>query len=42
MNLKPGEEIGEETHKADQVLVCVAGKGEAVLDGEHSPFTVAM
>jgi mannose-6-phosphate isomerase-like protein (cupin superfamily) len=39
MSLKPGEEIGEEIHKADQIIVCVAGEGEAVLNGEHSALT---
>lgn len=39
MNLKPGEEIGEEIHKADQIIVCVAGQGEAVLNGERSALS---
>ncbi len=39
MSLKPNEEIGEETHKADQIIVCVDGEGEAVLNGEHSPIS---
>ncbi|MDQ3908252.1 MAG: cupin domain-containing protein [Acidobacteriota bacterium] len=35
MSLKPGEEIGEETHDGvDQVLMFVEGEGEAVLAGE--------
>jgi mannose-6-phosphate isomerase-like protein (cupin superfamily) len=34
MSLKPGEEIGLETHeKADQILYAVAGKGVAILAG---------
>jgi mannose-6-phosphate isomerase-like protein (cupin superfamily) len=37
MSIEPGEEIGEETHEVDQVLVFVKGEGEAVLDGERSP-----
>jgi mannose-6-phosphate isomerase-like protein (cupin superfamily) len=37
MSIEPGDEIGEETHHVDQVLVFVAGEGEAVLDGEKSP-----
>jgi mannose-6-phosphate isomerase-like protein (cupin superfamily) len=36
MSVEPGDDIGEETHKVDQVLVFVAGSGEAVLDGEKS------
>jgi mannose-6-phosphate isomerase-like protein (cupin superfamily) len=35
MSVEPGDEIGEETHEVDQVLVFVKGKGEAVLDGER-------
>ena len=37
MSLKPGEDIGEETHKVDQILVFVQGFGEAVLNGVKSP-----
>ena len=36
MSVEPGDDIGEETHKVDQVLVFVAGSGEAVLNGEKS------
>lgn len=36
MSIQPGEDIGEETHHVDQVLVFVAGTGEAVLNGEKS------
>ena len=37
MSIPPGEEIGEETHHGvDQVLVFVAGTGDAVLDGAAS------
>lgn len=36
MNLKPGEDIGEEVHQLDQFIRCEAGNGRAVLDGvEH-------
>jgi len=36
MSLKPGEDIGEETHTLDQFIRIEAGKGKAVLDGvEH-------
>ena len=35
MSLKPGEDIGEETHTdTDQLLFVVKGEGEAVLDGQ--------
>ena len=38
MALKPGEEIGEETHEGiDQILAFVEGEGEAVLEGERRP-----
>jgi mannose-6-phosphate isomerase-like protein (cupin superfamily) len=36
MSVEPGDDIGEETHDVDQVLVFVAGQGEAVLNGERS------
>lgn len=39
MSIPPGGEIGEETHgHVDQVLVFVAGAGEAVLEGERTPI----
>lgn len=34
MNLKPSEEIGEETHTLDQFIRVERGEGEAVLNGE--------
>jgi mannose-6-phosphate isomerase-like protein (cupin superfamily) len=38
MSIPPGGEIGEETHDhVDQVLVFVAGDGEAILEGRRSP-----
>jgi mannose-6-phosphate isomerase-like protein (cupin superfamily) len=38
MSITPGGEIGEETHDhVEQVLVFVAGAGEAVLEGERTP-----
>jgi mannose-6-phosphate isomerase-like protein (cupin superfamily) len=38
MSVPPGGEIGEETHDhVDQVLIFVAGVGEAILDGERTP-----
>lgn len=36
MSVQPGDDIGEETHKVDQILVFVAGTGEAVLNGQRS------
>jgi mannose-6-phosphate isomerase-like protein (cupin superfamily) len=36
MSIEPGDEIGEETHKVDQVLVFVQGQGHAVLNGKKS------
>ena len=36
MSLKQGEDIGEETHRADQTTYFVAGKGSAVLDGRST------
>lgn len=34
MNLKPGEDIGAETHKLDQFIRCEEGTGKAVLNGK--------
>lgn len=40
MSIKPGEDIGEETHPDnDQVLYLVAGSGKAVLDHEESDYS---
>lgn len=36
MNIKPGDEIGEEVHKLDQFLRFEKGNGKAVLDGVES------
>lgn len=36
MSLLPGEEIGMETHRADQTTFFVAGTGEAIIDGAKS------
>ena len=33
MSLAPGEDIGEETHRADQTTFFVEGHGRAVVDG---------
>jgi mannose-6-phosphate isomerase-like protein (cupin superfamily) len=40
MTIPPGGEIGDEVHPdTDQVLAFVDGRGEAVLDGQHSAVT---
>lgn len=36
MSLKPGEDIGEETHCADQTTYFVKGTGGAVIDGRSN------
>lgn len=39
MTIPPGEDIGDEVHPdTDQVLIFVAGKGGAVLDGKRRAF----
>jgi mannose-6-phosphate isomerase-like protein (cupin superfamily) len=38
MALKPGEEIGAEVHKLDQLFRLEEGMGEAVLDGIRTPI----
>ena len=35
MSIEPGDDIGEETHDADQTTFFVSGEGSAVIDG-HS------
>ena len=41
MNVNPGEDIGLETHpNEDQVLYLVSGKGEVLLNGQKSEFSV--
>lgn len=39
MNIQPGDDIGEETHDADQTTFFVSGTGEAVLDGKRTKVT---
>lgn len=34
MSVQPGDEIGEEAHEVDQLLIFVDGNGEAVLNGK--------
>ncbi len=36
MHIPPGEDIGEETHDADQTTFFVSGDGQVVIDGAHS------
>jgi mannose-6-phosphate isomerase-like protein (cupin superfamily) len=36
MSIPAGEDIGEETHRADQTTFFVSGQGEAVVDGSSS------
>ena len=39
MCIAPGEEIGEEVHHGvDQILFLVEGEGQAILEGETTPF----
>ena len=38
MSLRPGEEIGAEVHKVDQILYVVDGDGKVVLDGVDKEF----
>lgn len=43
MTLKPGEEIGMETHeKGDQFIRVEAGEGEAILDGDVTALSDGM
>ena len=39
MSIPPGEDIGEETHDADQTTFFAAGVGQAVLDGKRTKYT---
>lgn len=36
MNIAVGEEIGEEIHKVDQILIFVKGNGQAIIDDKVS------
>jgi mannose-6-phosphate isomerase-like protein (cupin superfamily) len=36
MSIAPGDDIGEETHRADQTTFIVAGEGQAVVDGSRT------
>ncbi len=35
MNIEGGDDVGEESHRVDQILFFVDGVGKAVLDGEE-------
>jgi mannose-6-phosphate isomerase-like protein (cupin superfamily) len=37
MTIQPGDDIGEETHEGDQILLFVEGGGTAVLGGDSEP-----
>lgn len=37
MSVESGDDIGEEVHDVDQILMFVEGTGTAVLNGERSP-----
>jgi mannose-6-phosphate isomerase-like protein (cupin superfamily) len=39
MSIEPGDDIGEETHDADQTTFIVAGEGQAVVDGSRTKVT---
>ena len=39
MNIPVGEDIGEETHQADQTTFVVAGEGQVKIDGKSSKIT---
>lgn len=39
MALKPGEDIGEETHQLDQFIRIEKGEGRAILDGVEHPLS---
>lgn len=39
MHLEPGEDIGMETHDADQTTFFVSGEGQAVVDGHRTKVT---
>ena len=39
MSIEAGEDIGEETHDADQTTFIVAGEGQAVVDGSRTKLS---
>jgi mannose-6-phosphate isomerase-like protein (cupin superfamily) len=38
MAIQPGDDIGEETHDGDQILLFVEGEGKAILEGQSEPI----
>jgi mannose-6-phosphate isomerase-like protein (cupin superfamily) len=38
MSLEPGEEIGEKIHAVDQIIYCVKGEGEALVEHQAGEF----
>ncbi len=38
MSIPTGDDIPQEVHDVDQILIIVQGQGEAILDGDQSPF----
>jgi mannose-6-phosphate isomerase-like protein (cupin superfamily) len=38
MAIQPGDDIGEETHDGDQILLFVEGEGRAILEGQSEPI----
>lgn len=41
MSIEPGDDIGEETHDADQTTFFVAGEGQAVLNGHGTKVSAS-
>ena len=39
MSIEPGDDIGEETHDADQTTFFVSGEGQVVVDGSKTKVT---
>ena len=39
MHIEPGDDIGEETHDADQTTFFVSGEGQTVVDGSRQKVT---
>lgn len=39
MSVEPGDDIGDEVHTVDQVLVFSGSTGKAVIGGEEAPIT---
>ena len=38
MSIPPGDDIPQEVHNVDQIIIIVQGQGEAILNGTPSPF----